>query len=191
MDWLLKFDQDAFRAIHVGLNHPVLDIVMLVISSTGLGWVQGLATLLLLRWKSTKYFVLPLLTTIIVAGLPMAQGLKKLMPRDRPSNLFYSQPHETFFANSFPSGHTTTSFAVATMLVLMTRGTKNAWIGSVAVGWAALVGVSRIYRGIHWPTDVLAGVCMGIFSACLVYLILKKLGKQLHLDQPSATISGS
>jgi undecaprenyl-diphosphatase len=189
--WLLRFDEDAFRAIHVGLGNPGLDILMLILSTSGLGWVQGLFALLLLRWNGTKYYVLPLLTTIIVAGIPVAQLLKRIMPRDRPSNLFYSKPHETFYANSFPSGHTATSFAVATMLFLMTYRSKNAWIGQLALVWASLVGVSRIYRGIHWPTDVIAGAFAGIFTACLVYLCLKALGKQLHLDQPSATISGS
>ena len=182
MEWLLKFDQDAFRAIHVGLSNPVLDIVMLVISSSGLGWIQGLLSLFLLRWDSTKYYVLPLLTTIIVSGLPMAQGIKRLVPRDRPSNLSYALPHETFYASSFPSGHTTTSFAVATMLVLMTYRSKNAWIGQVALVWASLVGISRVYRGIHWPTDVIAGAFIVVFTGCLVYLILKRLGNQLHLE---------
>jgi undecaprenyl-diphosphatase len=163
---------------------------MLVLSYSGLGQVQALFALALLRWQNTKYYTLPLLTTILVAGLPVAQGLKRLLERDRPSNMLWSTPAEEFYANSFPSGHTTTSFAVATMLFLMTFRSRQAWIGWVALLWALLVGVSRVYRGVHWPTDVLAGACAGVFSACLVYLVLRRMGKQLHLDHPDATISG-
>ena len=190
MDRLLQFDEDTFRAIHQGLAHPTLDVAMLVLSYSGLGQVQALFALLLLRWQNTKYYTLPLLTTIIVAGIPVAQGVKRLLERDRPSNLFWSKPAEQFFGNSFPSGHTTTSFAVATMLFLMTYKSRQAWIGWVAVVWALLVGVSRVYRGVHWPTDVIGGACAGVFSACLVYLVLRRLGKQLHLDQPGADLSG-
>ncbi|HWA83360.1 MAG TPA: phosphatase PAP2 family protein, partial [Fimbriimonadaceae bacterium] len=81
-----------------------------------------------------------------------------------------------FGANSFPSGHTTTAFAIAFLLFLMTRKKECAWVGQVALGWAVLVGVSRVYRGVHWPTDVIGGAFAGLFSACLIYLLagLKK-----------------
>jgi undecaprenyl-diphosphatase len=190
VDWLARFDQDAFRFVHHDLSNPVFDVLMLILSYSGLGQVQAAFALLLLRWPKTRYYTLPLLTTIIVSGLVVAQTVKHLLERDRPSNLLFARPAEEFYFNSFPSGHSTTSFAVAIMLFLMTFRSRNAWIGKWAIVWAFLVGISRVYRGVHWPTDVMAGACAGLFSACLVYVVLRMLGRQLHLDRPGATISG-
>jgi len=187
---LLRFDQDVFRAIHQGWHQPWLDPFFLVLSYSGLGQVQALFALLFLRKKDTKYFTLPLLATILISGLVVAQGLKQILERDRPSNLAYALPQEAWLTNSFPSGHTTTSFAVATMLVLLTYGTRREWYGAVAFLWAVLVGISRIYRGVHWPTDVLAGLFAGILAAALTYLLLNRLGRQLHLETPAADLSG-
>lgn len=187
---LQQMDLDIFRAIHVGFRAVWLDPVFWAFSYSGLAQVQLLFALVFLRFKETKYYVLPLLTTIAVSGLGVAQVVKRLIPRERPSNLAIADPQEAWLMSSFPSGHTTTAFSVAAMLFLVTWGSKNAWMGRVAVVWAFLVGISRIYRGVHWPTDVAAGACAGIFGACAVYLILRKLGKQLHLDHPSASLSG-
>lgn len=182
---------EAFRAIHLGWHSSLLDPIFWALSYSGLGQVQFLLALLFLRGKETKHYVLPLLITILVAGLPIAQGIKRMIvERERPSYLAIAVPQEKILENSFPSGHTTTSFAVAVMLFLITYRSHNAWMGRLALLWAALVGVSRIYRGVHWPTDVLGGACAGTFSACLVYLILRKLGHTLHLDTPTATLSG-
>lgn len=190
MDSLHRFDQEAFRLIHVGWHSAILDAVFWVFSYSGLSQMQVLFSLLFLRWRETKYYVLPLLVTIFVAGLPVAQGIKRLLPRERPSNLGYATPQEAWLANSFPSGHTTTACALATMLLLLTWGTPRAWMGRTAAVWGVLVGFSRVYRGVHWPTDALAGLCAGIFSACLVYLVLGKMGKQLHLEEPGVSLSG-
>jgi membrane-associated phospholipid phosphatase len=163
---------------------------MLILSYSGLGQVQFLLCLLFLRSKETKYYVLPLLTTILASGLVVAQGLKHLIVRDRPSNLMWVKPQEQFFADSFPSGHTTTSFAIATMLVLLTWRTPRRWLGIGAAIWAPLVGLSRVYRGIHWPTDAMAGACAGVFTSCAIYLILGAMGRQLHLEHDGVSLSG-
>ncbi|CAN5542541.1 N/A [soil metagenome] len=173
MDGLLNFDKAGFRAINLGLSSPILDPVMWALSYSGLGQVQFLACLIFLRWKPTKHFVVPLLASILFSGLILAQGLKQLVGRDRPSNLMTARVQEQIFGNSFPSGHTTTSFAVATMLLLLTWNTGYRKIGIAAMIWAPLVGVSRVYRGIHWPTDTLAGACAGVASACFLYLVLR------------------
>jgi undecaprenyl-diphosphatase len=188
--WLYDFDMDAFKAIHIDMHREWLDPLFWVLSYSGLGQVQAIFIIALLYWKKTKFYVLPLLTTLIIAGLPVSQGVKLLIPRDRPSNLMLAVPQEEFLARSFPSGHSTTSFAIAFMLWLLTRKKEHAWIGKVAIGWAVLVGLSRVYRGVHWPTDVLAGACAGLFAASLVYLILGILGHLTHLDQPEASLSG-
>jgi undecaprenyl-diphosphatase len=181
---------DAFRAIHIDMHREWLDPLFWLLSYSGLGQVQAILIIALLYWKNTKFYVLPLLTTLFVAGLPVSQGVKLLIPRDRPSNLMFAVPQEEFLARSFPSGHSTTSFAIAFMLWLLTRKKEHAWIGKVAIGWAALVGLSRIYRGVHWPTDVLAGAFAGLFAASLVYLVLGLLGHITHLDSPEASLSG-
>lgn len=169
MNSLWKFDLDAIRWVHVQGHSPWLDPVFFVISSTGLGWVQILLILIsTVRWKTLERgkwsrldLTTPLLVSYAVTGLLNA-ALKKGIPRERPSNLAWADPQEGFFHNSFSSGHTATSFGIATTLWWLTRGTPYAWIGRAGWVWAALVGVSRMYRGVHWPTDVVSGAMVGI-----------------------------
>lgn len=191
MNGLYDFDHAVFRAVHVGMRSEWLTPFFWLLSYSGLGQVQAIAALVLLRWERTKHYTLPLLLTIIFSGLIVAQGVKLLVPRDRPSNLLIAIEQEDFHSKSFPSGHTTTAFAFATMLLLMTWGSRNQKIGRWAMVWAFGVGISRVFRGVHWPTDAIAGACAGVFSACLIYLVLKKLGHVLHLDRPDATLSGA
>lgn len=193
MDTLWNWDQAIFRAIHVGLHREWLDPVFWLITTTGLGWVQALLILLVpliidlrheLRrrsffsaiwsvWKNPTFGVWPLLLTTAVSGLFFAQGVKRFIAaRERPSLLNYANPQEDFFHNSFPSGHTTTSFAVAFMLFFLTYRTDRAWLGRYALVWALLVGISRIYRGVHWPTDVLGGIFAGLLSSAAVYWLV-------------------
>lgn len=192
MESLWQFDQSLFRSIHVDLHRDWLDPVFWVISSTGLGWLQVIVILLVplavdlgheLRrrpffkavlscWKNPAFAVWPLVLTAAVSGLFFAQGVKRLIAaRERPSLLDYANPQEGFLHNSFPSGHTTTSFAIAFMLFFLTWRTDKAWIGRYAFVWATLVGISRIYRGVHWPTDILGGIFAGLLSSSVVFLL--------------------
>lgn len=176
MQGLFELDMVVFRTIHIGWHSPILDPVFFVLSYLGLGQVQFLLALLLLRWERMKPMVIPLLATVVCSGLIFAQILKSEIFRERPSFLKIAVPQENFHLSSFPSGHTTTSFAVATMLILLTWKTPN-----VKYGWGALflafwIGVSRVYRGVHWPTDVLGGACLGVFTACLLCAIFQARG---------------
>ncbi len=173
VDGLWRFDKQLFRDIHVGLHQFWLDPVFWVLSYSGLGQVQAVFILLLLFRRQSRSYVLPLLVSEIISGFAMGDVIKHFLPRDRPSNLLIAQPQEAWFSNSFPSGHTTSSFGIAFMLFLLVRKNQP-WIGWVALGWATLVGVSRIYRGIHWPTDVLGGMFVGLAGATLTYLVLER-----------------
>lgn len=77
---------------------------------------------------------------------------------------------------SFPSGHTSEAFATATSLALI----NHKWYVVVpAYTWAGLVGYSRMYMGVHYPADVLAGAVLGTGSAWISY----KLNKWMHKDK--------
>ena len=179
MDRLWELDQTLFRQIHLGWHRDWLDPVFWVLSTSGLGSVQSLALLGLIWfvWRNRPQDRTPLALFIAftIAGLINTAFLKNLVPRERPSLLADTIPQETFFHDSFPSGHTATSFGIAAMLLLLTIKGPRAWAGWLAMIWAALVGLSRIYRGVHWPSDVIAGALIGLAAACLVYLVFDPL----------------
>lgn len=92
---------------------------------------------------------------------------KTLVGRDRPdiaSDQF--QFNGPFHGNSFPSGHTTAVFSVASVIATQYRETK--WVPITAYSVASLVGLSRIYDNKHWLSDVVAGAAIGTLVGNLV-----------------------
>lgn len=178
---LWEWDLQTFRAINGGLRSPLADAVYFLFSYLGLGQVQ---ILLILgypgyrawregtrdwgaRLRMPEYRVATLIGLVVFSGTVLAQGCKRLMDRDRPSQLMEAIRQEEHRFNSFPSGHTTTSFALGFYFLLLTWDKPNARLGWLALFLALMVGISRIYRGVHWPTDVLGGACAGLASAAL------------------------
>lgn len=148
------------------MHREFLDPVFWLVSSTGLGYVQVPLILLALLNRESKRWVLPLLLAFAISGLANT-ALKGTIERDRPSNLSYAQPQEDFYHSSFPSGHTSTSFGIAFCLLALTWGGELVWIGWGGLFWASLVGMSRIYRGVHWPSDVFGGVMVGLIGGSI------------------------
>lgn len=159
LDFARQADLELFRIVHIGWRHPLLDPLFWVLSYTGLGQVQLLAAAAVL-WRSPKArrFWPHLAGAFAVSGL-LNSLLKDLFGRERPSLLVWSQPQEPFQYASFPSGHTVTSFALAAFAWLMLRH-RSRWSWLLMV-WALGVALSRIYRGVHWPSDVLAAAALG------------------------------
>lgn len=101
----------------------------------------------------------------------LAQAIKPIVESPRPETYFYPH-HLPFFIDdiinngntSFPSGHTVTAFAMATVLALYAA---NKWQQLVLLTLAMLVGFSRIYLSQHFLTDVLAGSFLGVMGALL------------------------
>lgn len=73
----------------------------------------------------------------------------------------------------FASSHASNSFAAATFIWLLLRGTRKwAWL---LLPWATLVAYSRVYLGVHFPGDILVGALIGIAAAQIIYFLLKRL----------------
>ncbi|MFQ3611454.1 MAG: phosphatase PAP2 family protein [Fimbriimonadales bacterium] len=206
METLLDWDRQVFFWVNHGLNHPWLNPVMWLITSLGLGWVQMLMVLsatlapqrtvsgwrLGRRWRSVFF---PALVAFVGSGITV-QVIKKLVPRLRPSNLPEAlvAPDERIFYGSFPSGHTTTAFAIGFWVWLCLRKTRYAWVGWAVMGLAGLVGLSRIYRGVHYPLDVLAGAALGMVWGWVAYrfgqwLNSSRRQESLRRESPPLTAS--
>lgn len=108
----------------------------------------------------------------------VTHGLKFAVDRDRP---FVTYPdiikRDAGGSSSFPSGHTSAAFATATSMSLY----FPKWYVIVpAYAWATTVGVGRVYQGVHYPTDVLAGAVVGAGSAYLTYKFQHWMDKRKH-----------
>lgn len=167
MEFWQQLDLSVFRAVHLGWHSSVLDLVFLVLSYTGIGQVQLAANLLVYTWPKTRRFAGPMLLVWLVSGLANT-AVKHAVERGRPSLMEWTQPQEPHKWSSFPSGHTVTSFAIAFLFAIYLWPTRRRWAGWALLAWAALVGLSRVYRGVHWPTDVVGSMALGLASACLV-----------------------
>lgn len=105
-------------------------------------------------------------------------GLKYLINKPRPyaelSNVHYSKSHmET--TPSFPSGHTSTTFAISTMLAL--RYPKYPQVYIPVYLWSLIIAYGRPYWGMHYPSDLLGGAVVGTFSSVFIFSIRRELFK--------------
>lgn len=176
MDWLWDFDRAGYRALHYDLHRTWLDPWMILISATGLGHVQLALLVVAGIPKASRPYAIAGLVAGALAGV-VRLGIMTTTARMRPSNFDFSRPLESVYGNSsFPSGHTTTSFAIAFMIGFLVRGTDRAWIGWALFFWACLVAVSRIYVGVHYPTDVIGGAMLGLMCAAAVFLTMQLKG---------------
>lgn len=122
-----------------------------------------------------KYGVPVTLTAL--GNMAVYKSMKHIFLRQRPDVIYHIVEQGGY---SFPSGHSATSVAVYGLLFYLIRKhcrnplAKNILSG-VCLFLAVTVGPSRLYVGVHWFTDVLAGWCIGGISLLLAVLILEKL----------------
>ncbi len=155
--------QCADRAVFFFFNHdlsnPFLNFVMPMISDIGSGPILFTVSFILLFSKKRE---LKLLGLILLAGLTVSfylvSGLKVLVARPRPSlvldGVFLLEKAKSM---SFPSNHAATAFMAASVLTAYFKR-----YAAVFYSLAAAVAVSRVYMGVHYPSDVLAGAGLGI-----------------------------
>lgn len=151
---------------------PGLDAVFLVVTRAGyeLGVIpaQGVLVLGLVLWKRRRQA----LFVLVACGgsLLLNQAIKHLVGRERPA-LWLSIAPETSY--SFPSGHAMAAATLAATCVLLAWREHGHWRW-VALGLAVVsaiaIGVSRLYLGVHWPSDVLAGWLAGVAWVLAVHL---------------------
>ena len=170
---LERLDQQLFLFLN-SLNSPFWDQVMYAISGK-LIWVPlYLAILIVLGVKYKRKFLIILLFIILAATLSDQASvlIKNLVQRFRPCHepslegLVHIVKGECGGIYSFVSSHATNSFDVALLSLMFI---KKRWFSISIVLWAAIVGYSRIYLGVHYPGDVLCGSILGALIGWSVY----------------------
>ncbi|TMA08673.1 MAG: phosphatase PAP2 family protein [Methanobacteriota archaeon] len=169
-------DETIFRALNLAGTDPVLDRIFVFFTIlTGVYVIFLVAVPLWLKGlrEATFDVLLVLGITILVS-----EAIKYLVGRARPCDTLsnvrtlagYRCSAE--FDPAFPSGHASRAFAVAGFLTVRFRWKVGVPAGAVAV----LAGLSRVYLGLHWPSDILGGAVVGIALALLVEYVSRRVG---------------
>jgi len=140
--------------------------VVLAHSGDSWFWLIGLG---LLWWLGTDYWKQLALVMIIGIGITalIVLVIKFTVRRRRPQGE-WGKIYRSTDPHSFPSGHA----ARSTMLAVIMLGLGPLWLGLFLLLWAPLVGMARIILGVHYPSDILAGMALGIVMGVLVLIFV-------------------
>jgi undecaprenyl-diphosphatase len=140
-----------------------------------------LATVAILAMKRRRLQALIFAATV-VGGQLLAEAIKLIADRPRPDLV---TRFDLVYSSSFPSGHSTMAPVVyLTLAAILAAGEPRrdvrVLIFSLAVAMTVAVGLSRVYLGVHWPTDVLAGWVLGAAIALVAVVALRLAARKLH-----------
>jgi undecaprenyl-diphosphatase len=172
---ILEIDNAILTFIQNNLHSAVLDSIMLAvswISNGGAVWIA--AALLLILTKKYRITGFAILVALALGAVIGDLILKPLVGRIRP---FYLHEEIQLLITgltdfSFPSGHTASSFASATVLYMYNRR----W-GIFGFALAAVIAFSRLYFYVHYPTDIIGGMILGLISAMISVKIVSLFKK--------------
>jgi undecaprenyl-diphosphatase len=169
-------DSYLFYLINHGLQNNVFDSTMPFV--TDKGYILFFAVLIPLFFKDWRKGVLVIILCIpgFIAADKSVDLLKSLFARPRPYSGLQNVRLLVACSGSFsfPSGHAATSFAIASIIGYFSRRTA---VPALCI--AVLVGFSRIYVGVHYPSDVLAGAAWGGVTGGVIILIHNRLAVHL------------
>ena len=188
IDQLIQIDGNFLIGIQHSLNADWLTPIMKGFSFCGnIGWASILLCIILVCFKRTRKLGVLCAGSVLLTFICCTGIVKPLVGRLRPWEVFSAvkplipDPGDS----SFPSGHASNSMAVAFAFWLNTR--KSATVNSkeercrlhrwsyVAIVFALMIALSRLYLGMHFPSDVIGGILIAIICSQIIYLINIKI----------------
>ena len=173
-----KWDGDLLLFFQRMTEHPLLDKFFVFYTSLGnKGYLWIAIGIILIIFKKTRKTGILLLISLLISHLLNNFVLKILIDRPRPYEvipnvrMLIGKVEET----SFPSGHSAIAFGSAFVIFLREKG----WLRWTALVMAILMALSRLYVGVHYPTDVLAGSIVGMLIASGVIFSEKNISRKI------------
>lgn len=164
-----KVDNTILRWINVKFRNKTFDKIMPIITSAGnLGIIWIVISVLLITKKDYRVLGQTILIALVITTIIGEGVIKNIVKRKRP---FYGNDDKELLISrpitySFPSGHTASSFAVATVFIK----TDNAASLEIML-LACLIAFSRIYLGVHYPSDVIGGGIIGTLCGLITVML--------------------
>lgn len=186
MEKILELDRELFLKMNHSFRSPFMDQLMIFLSET-YAWIPLHLLLLYLLIKTYRHqvwiWLVAIALTIVLADQMSSAVMKPFFERLRPS-------HEPSLAGQvhivngyrggkfgFASSHAANTFAIA-VLMWFTLKAYRPVIGLLFL-WSVLVSCTRIYLGVHYPGDILAGFAVGFIAAVMAYLVCTQINQYL------------
>jgi len=168
---IAKFDNYILNIIKRYVHNKYLDIIMPITTVMGnLGVIWILIAIILILDKPYRVVGNSIILTLIISTIVGEGIIKHIVRRVRPCNKLENINAISLKPKSysFPSGHTLSSFAAAEMLSMYFTEYKLLFMLI-----AFLIALSRLYLYVHYPTDVISGIIIGVICSKIIFTILQ------------------
>lgn len=168
IEWITNIDKDILLFMQEHFRNAILNPIMIFITHLGDGGIMWIiASLAMTAFKKTRkagiMALLALALGFIVTNLILKNAFERVRPYDQFPELVLLIKKQSDF--SFPSGHSCSSFAVS---MTWYHYLNKKGIGRFSVILASLIAFSRLYVCVHFPTDVIVGVIVGILASIAI-----------------------